>query len=77
MKNIEAHKYFYYPDIYLELDTEEDLKLIQLIFSYFNSRRKEHFGLGEIISFLDDHKDLIKINSDIHRKWKKFRSEDV
>ena len=73
MKNLEAPSYYYYPEIYLEVDTEEDFELINVIFKYFDDKQLEHFSLSEIIEFLSQNNNLIKINNKVHRRWKRFK----
>ena len=73
--NLEAPEYYYYPDIFLELDTPEDFKMISIIFNYFDSRNIEHFSLSEILDFLKENKDLISINNKVERRWKEFRKD--
>ena len=53
--NIEAPKSLNRPNIYLEVDTKEDLKLIKIIFSHFLSKNIEFFSLKDIILFLNDN----------------------
>jgi spore coat polysaccharide biosynthesis protein SpsF len=71
--NIEAPKSLNRPNIYLEVDTKEDLKLIKIIFSHFLSKNIEFFSLKDIILFLNDYPELISINNNIERRWKKYR----
>tara|TARA_B110000967_G_scaffold208965_1_gene263065 strand:- start:2395 stop:3156 length:762 start_codon:yes stop_codon:yes gene_type:complete len=73
LKNLEAPPYYYYPEIYLEVDTEEDFELINVIFKYFDDKQLEHFSLSEIIEFLSQNNNLIKINNKVHRRWKRFK----
>ena len=73
LKNLEAPSYYYYPEIYLEVDTEEDFELINVIFKYFDDKQLEHFSLSEIIEFLSQNNNLIKINNKVHRRWKRFK----
>ncbi len=71
--NIEAPKSVNYPNIFLEVDTKEDLKLIEIIFRHFLSKNIEFFSLKDIILFLKDKPELISINNHIERRWKKYR----
>jgi spore coat polysaccharide biosynthesis protein SpsF len=73
LKNLEAPSYYNYPEIYLEVDTEEDFELINVIFKYFDDKQLEHFSLSEIIEFLSQNNNLIKINNKVHRRWKRFK----
>ena len=71
--NIEAPKILNYPNIFLEVDTKEDLELIEIIFSYFLTKNMEFFTLKDIILFLQDKPELISINNHIERRWRKYR----
>ena len=71
--NIEAPKSLNRPNIYLEVDTKEDLKLIKIIFSHFLSKNIEFFSLKDIILFLNEKPELISINNNIERRWRKYR----
>ena len=71
--NIEAPKSQNYPNIFLEVDTKEDLKLIEIIFKYFLSKNIEFFSLKDIILFMQDKPELISINNHIERRWRKYR----
>ena len=71
--NLKAPKHFHFPEIYLEVDTKEDLKLIKKIVSYFKSKNINHFSLGEILLMIESYPDIIKVNSNVHRRWKELR----
>jgi len=70
---MEAPNYFYAPDLYLEVDTPNDLSVIQSIFKYFNSLGKHHFSLSDILNFLQKNPNITKKNASEDRRWKKFR----
>ncbi len=76
LKNLEAPEYYHYPDIYLEVDTPEDLEMISMIFNYFDDKGMEHFSLAEILQFLSKNNELISINNQVERRWKEFRKDD-
>ena len=59
------------PDIYLTVDTDEDMTMMEAIFAHFASRND--FGAEEIIAFLDAHPDVARGNQHIHRRWKKYQ----
>ena len=71
---LEAPEWLTAPEIYLEVDTSEDLDLIRKIVGNFKSRKQEHFGLSEILNFLKDYPSLAKKNADIKRRWKSLYS---
>jgi spore coat polysaccharide biosynthesis protein SpsF len=74
--NLEAPEHYNYPNIYLEVDTPEDFKMISIIFNHFNDRGLDHFSLAEILAFLSNNQELININNQVERRWKEFRKGD-
>ena len=76
LANLEAPKYYHYPNIYLEVDTPEDFEMISIIFNYFDDKNIEHFSLAEILGFLSQNNELININNQVERRWKEFRKDD-
>jgi spore coat polysaccharide biosynthesis protein SpsF len=64
------------PEIYLEVDTPEDLALIRNIVRHFSELGQSHFSLGEILSMLRQFPHLVKGNSNIERRWKKLREQN-
>ncbi|MEM4326257.1 MAG: glycosyltransferase family protein [Candidatus Pacearchaeota archaeon] len=73
IKNIEAPVKYRFPDIELEVDTEEDFTVISEIFKYFNGRLD--FTLDDILNFIKSRPDLVSMNNQIARKWRKFRND--
>ena len=71
--SLKAPSYLNRPDIFLEVDTEKDLKLINEIIRHFNKKNYSHFSTKEIINFLNKNKSLIKLNQKEERRWKKVR----
>lgn len=51
----------------LALDTKEDFQFIEKIYTELNKINKE-FGLEDILNFLDENKELLKINSEVIQK---------
>ena len=76
IKNIEAPKNWFRPELELEVDTEEDIYVVSKIFEHFFLKNKEVFGLDDIIEFMDGKPDLKKMNAEVPRKWKEIRGED-
>ncbi len=74
IKNLDAPNHYNYPDIFLEIDTEEDFKLIEIIINNFFNKNQYYFSLSQILDFLNKNSDLKKINNDVHRRWKKYRN---
>ena len=64
--NIVAPPEQYWPDLGVTLDEEDDYRFIKAIMDNFD--RDYLFSCTEIISFLKNNRDLLKINSDILRK---------
>jgi spore coat polysaccharide biosynthesis protein SpsF len=75
LKNLEAPSYYNYPDIFLEVDTEEDFRMISEVFDHFFRKKLEHFSLAQILDFLLSNNDLININNKVERRWKEFRKD--
>lgn len=72
--NIEAPAHYNFPDLYLEVDTQNDFEVIQKIFGHL-SPNGEHFTLRQVIDFLILNPNLAKVNSQEIRRWKEFRNE--
>jgi spore coat polysaccharide biosynthesis protein SpsF len=49
------------------LDTKEDFELIKKIFEALYPRNKS-FSLGEILEYLDEHPELLRINNHVANK---------
>ena len=65
IENLEANFYLKRPDIRITLDTKEDLKLISKIINFFNDI---NFKTNDVIDFLDQNPELLKINKNIKQK---------
>jgi len=74
IKNIEAPKNLYYPDLELELDSEEDFHVIKKIIENLY-KLNDDFSALEIIEFLDKNPDIRDLNKNVYRRWKKMRDE--
>ena len=70
-----APSWFFEPDIYLEVDTAEDLAMLRAVVGHFVGKGREHFGLGEILSFLREEPELTKLNNSVERRWKELREQ--
>jgi len=71
LKNIEAKGRLRRPDIYLDVDTEVDVRVIEAILNHFAPRND--FSLEEIFVFLDEHSELAQLNQHVHRRWKQYQ----
>jgi len=76
LKNLEAPKYYNYPEIYLEVDTPEDFEVMSTIFEYFDKKGLEYFSLSQILDFLLENEELVNLNNQVERRWKEFRKDD-
>ena len=72
-KCLKAPPYYHRPDIYLEVDTENDFQVVSTIYEHFDKLGKDHFTLAQIFDFLDTRPDLIKLNQDVPRRYWKFK----
>lgn len=57
--NIKAPKNLHFPDLSVTLDTKEDYKMISKVYNHFGHN---DFGLEEIVSFIKENPELLKIN---------------
>lgn len=74
VKNIIAPKKWYYPELELEVDTKEDMYVIEEIIKHFKTCK--NYGVEDIIEFLMDNPDLTKINANVPRRWKEIRENN-
>jgi spore coat polysaccharide biosynthesis protein SpsF len=65
--NIVAPPELEWPELGLTLDEEDDFNLIKLIIEHFNSKNP-FFGCLDVVTFLKNRPDLVKINSNVIRK---------
>ncbi|MGK5092503.1 glycosyltransferase family protein [Deltaproteobacteria bacterium TL4] len=72
---VEAPPFFHNPDIYLEVDTPTDFKMVSAVFEHFDQQGKTHFSLAQILDFLEQRQDLIKLNQNEERRWKVFKDQ--
>ena len=73
LRNIEAPPGLRRPEIELEVDTAEDLVVMEAVLRHFSHR--PDVGLSELIAFMDAHPDVAARNREVPRRWKEFRSE--
>jgi spore coat polysaccharide biosynthesis protein SpsF len=72
--NLEAPPWHHYPELYLEVDTQEDLEMITQVFEYFHPANPG-FGLGQVIDFMHAEPALANRNTHVERRWKEFRQD--
>jgi spore coat polysaccharide biosynthesis protein SpsF len=75
--SIRASKKYNFPNIFLELDTLEDLKFLKNICNFFFKKRSNYFNLKKILNYCLKKPNLIKINNKVHRRWKKHRKGSI
>ena len=64
-----------FPNIHVEVDTKEDFKFINEIIKYFHLKKSEYFDLESMLKFIENNQELLRINSNVFRKWKQFREK--
>ncbi|EMN37699.1 cytidylyltransferase domain-containing protein [Leptospira interrogans] len=74
--NVRADKERDRPDLQLTLDTKEDYSTLSSIVDSLYTKKND-FNLKDIIQFLDQHKEISAINSEIKRKKKDIRKLSV
>jgi len=70
--NLTAPHYYHNPDLYVEVDTMNDFKVVSAIFEHFMPIHP-HFSLAQIIEFLKQRPDLVKLNQKVKRRYTKFK----
>jgi spore coat polysaccharide biosynthesis protein SpsF len=73
VRNIEAPAEYHYPELYMEVDTENDLFVISKVFEHFEKIGQADFTLKDIIGFFASHPELASHNQAEIRRWKTFR----
>jgi len=73
VKNINAPKKWNRPELEMEVDTKEDLYVIEKIIDYFESQNNIHYGIEDIIHLLDENASLKAVNANVPRRWKNLR----
>jgi len=73
LKNIEAPPAFHRPELELEVDTLEDVAVLEAVFNHFSGT--PDFGLAALIAFLDADPTLAALNQNVPRRWKEFRAD--
>lgn len=70
--NFPVSEDYNYPNIHMELDTEEDFQVIKNIYEHFYPHNKD-FSSREAIFYLKDNPGIVNINKNIARRWQKYR----
>ena len=69
-----APKKYRYPNFFIEIDRNEDLRVLQNICKKLSDRGKYNFSLMEIIDYLKKNKHIVRLNSKVERRWKLLRN---
>ena len=75
IESLTAPQYYHYPDVYLEVDTEDDFEVVNEIFNHFIQQGKEYFSLAQILDYLLMNPRLVDLNRNVERRWKEFRDD--
>lgn len=73
LRNVEAPANLARPELEIEVDTEEDLRVVSSVLEHFRDR--PDFALADIIEFLDANPHLQRLNRDVPRRWKEIRGD--
>ena len=73
---LEAQSWYFGSEIYLEVDSPQDLIFIEKIISYFTSKNQDYFSLLEILKFIQKNPDLTHLNQEVERRWKAYRNNE-
>ena len=74
LRNLEAPERYRFPEIYLEVDTKEDFKVIESIFGALYPE-DSLFSLSRILNFIQNNKEITMTNGDVHRRWKVIKEK--
>ena len=72
--NVEAPPWHRHPDLYLEVDTAEDFKVVSAIYEALYPSNP-YFSLLHVIEFLKANPMLAEANRGVERRWKAFRED--
>jgi len=66
---VAAPPWFQRPNVFLEVDTEQDFRMMSQLIGHFIEAGQDHFGLAQILDYLDRHPELAALNRDVPRRW--------
>ena len=75
IKNMEAEGIFNEPNIYLEVDTIEDFKMLSQLVPIVIDERGIDFGLKDLIEVSKMKPEISNQNKYVKRRWREFRKE--
>ncbi|OGJ56780.1 hypothetical protein A2635_00755 [Candidatus Peribacteria bacterium RIFCSPHIGHO2_01_FULL_51_9] len=73
IRNIEAQGSLRRSDLHLDLDYPEDFEVVKAILEHFAPR--SDMSTEEIITFLDAHPEIARINQNVHRRWRQCQQD--
>ena len=74
--NVEANEDLHYPEMEMELDTEEDFIVLKKTVEHLYPKNPE-FTVYDVINFLTEHPEISAINKSVPRRWKALRSDVI
>jgi len=72
---VEADYEMHFPDFYLEVDYPADLEVAKRILSAFHLKGISYPSTTELVAFGRSHPEIVALNKNQFRRWKKFRGE--
>lgn len=75
VKNLEAPEHLYYPELFMEVDTIEDFKVMKFILEQMKTSGQEIFSTSQIVKLLKENPAISSINNSVERRWKAFRND--
>jgi spore coat polysaccharide biosynthesis protein SpsF len=75
VREIVANKKFFYPNLYIEVDTDKDFVVVESIIRDLYPKWGIDFTLSTIIDFLISRPELTESNQNEERRWKEYRIE--
>lgn len=72
---VTAPPWFHHPDIFLEVDTPRDFEMMSRLIGHFMEQGRGHFGLAQILDYLEGNPDLAALNRDEPRRWWAFKDK--
>jgi len=69
VRKITAPSHWWAPELYFEVDTQDDFYVVSEIIEHFHRKSIENFSTEMIIKFLQENPDLVKKNSQVTRRW--------
>lgn len=76
LASLEAPSHYHFPDVYLEVDSAEDLEVMHAVVGHFVAHEQEHFTLSQILERVRAHPEIFEHNAGVSRRWKALREVD-